>query len=209
MSTSKSPDRLVAFTDAVVAIAMTLLILPLTEEVGTLVAARGRPVEAITGHRWQIFSFVLSFAVIARVWIGHHRLFAEVKEHSAPLIVVNLCWLLTIVVLPFPTELVGGFGGDRFTAMFYIGTILAGSACQTVMVLIIRRDENLARSPHSISDRWWMNAIGTTVALAAALLLAGLVPAIGIYALLLATLPPVIAHLRYPRGGAETAADPQ
>src|SRR5882757_8256387 len=179
MSTSKSPDRLVAFTDAVVAIAMTLLIFPLTGDVGTLVAAHGRPVEAVTGHGWQIFSFLLSFAVIARMWIGHHRLFAEVKEYSPALVLVNLCWLLTIVVLPFPTELIGGFVHDRFTVTFYIGTILTGSVCQMIMVLIIRRGENLAHSPHGISDRWWMNTVGTTVALAAALLLAGLVPAIG------------------------------
>ncbi len=204
MSTSKSPERLIAFTDAVVAIAMTLLVLPLTEVVGELVAHHASPVKAVTGHWWQIFSFLLSFVVIARVWIAHHRLFAQVKEYNLPLILVNLCWLLTIVVLPFPTELVGAFGNSQFTLLFYIGTILAGSVCQSAMALIIRGDQNVARSPDSISDRWRMDMLGTTGALAAALLVAAVVPGAGFYSLLLLGLPPHFVRWWYRRdaGGA-------
>jgi uncharacterized membrane protein len=40
---------------------------------------------------------------------------------------MNLCWLLTIVVLPFPTEMIAGFDHDYFTPLFYIGTVLASS----------------------------------------------------------------------------------
>jgi uncharacterized membrane protein len=209
MSTSKSPERLIAFTDAVVAIAMTLLILPLTEVVGELVSAHGSPREAVTGHWWQIFSFLLSFAVIARVWVSHHRLFAEVNQYSTALVQVDLCWLLTIVVLPFPTELVGAFGRDQFTLLFYIGTILAGSACQTAMALIIRRDENVARSPDSISDSWWMTMLVTTATLVLALLLAAVVPAVGFYVLLILALPPYVVRWWYRRNPGDGEAEVQ
>ncbi|MGH3796974.1 MAG: TMEM175 family protein [Pseudonocardiaceae bacterium] len=208
MSTSRSPERVVFFTDAVVAIAMTLLVLPLTEVVSELVTEDRPSVEAITGHQWQIYSFLLSFAVIARQWIRHHRLFEEVTAYSLPLMEVNMCWLLTIAVLPFPTEMVGAFGVDRFTVLFYIATILASSVCQTIMVLIVRGDANVARSPSSISDRWRATAIGSTVALAVALLLAGLVPGVGYFAILLVGLPPLITRQWYARRGTDSVADP-
>jgi hypothetical protein len=56
---------------------------------------RRPPNEAITQNQWQIYSFLLSFAVIARQWISHHRLFEQIKAYSPPLMAVNLCWLLT------------------------------------------------------------------------------------------------------------------
>lgn len=124
MNATKSPERLVFFSDAVVAIALTLLVLPLTDVVSEVVATHGDPVEAVTENQWRIFSFLLSFVVIARFWVAHHRLFEDVRAYSSPLMTVNLCWLLTIAVLPFPSEMVGAFGIDRFTAMLYLGTIV-------------------------------------------------------------------------------------
>jgi uncharacterized membrane protein len=194
MSTSKSPERLVFFTDAVVAIALTLLVLPLTEVVGEVVAGGGAPTEVITHHQWQIYSFLLSFAVIARQWLGHHRLFELVKAYNGALMALNFGWLLTIVVLPFPTLMVAGFRTNTFTVLCYIGTILACSVLQTAMVLVIRRDANVAKTPHVVSDRRLANAVASTAALAVAMLLAAVVPGVDYFALLL--LLPVPALVR-------------
>lgn len=91
MKPEKSPERLVFFSDAVVAIALTLLVLPLTELVPEVVVAEhGRSFEVVTDNQWQIYSFLLSFAVIARLRMGHHRLFEQVRAYSGPLLVVNL-----------------------------------------------------------------------------------------------------------------------
>ena len=70
-----APERLVFFTDAVVAIALTLLVLPLTEIVPELVAAHGEPLEAITHNQPKIWSFLLSFndargTISLGHWIG-------------------------------------------------------------------------------------------------------------------------------------------
>jgi uncharacterized membrane protein len=205
MSTSKSPERLVFFSDAVIAIALTLLVLPLTEVVPQLVAQHADPVEAITGNQWQIYSFLLSFAVIARQWVGHHRLFEHVKAYSRPLVGMNLLWLLTIAVLPFPTEMVGAFGEEQFAILFYIGTILANSLCQMVMTLIIRHDPDVAKTPGGITDQWRFNSIGSTVALAVAFMLVALVPAVSYFPILLLAVPPLIARAWYGSAPAETA----
>ncbi|HET6504146.1 MAG TPA: TMEM175 family protein [Amycolatopsis sp.] len=197
MNTSKSPERLIFFSDAVIAIALTLLVLPLTETVPELVAENGEAIEAITKHQWQIYTFLLSFAVIARLWINHHRIFEQVGAYNRPLMAVNLCWLFTIALLPFPTEMVGAFSNDQFAALFYIGTILASSLCQTIIVLIVHHDDTVKKGADSINARWLFISIGSTLAVLVAFVLAALVPVVSYLALLLLVVPSAIARLRY------------
>jgi uncharacterized membrane protein len=189
MDTSKSPERLVFFSDAVVAIAMTLLVLPLAEVIPELVAEHAESTEAFTRNQWQIYSFLLSFVVISRFWISHHHLFENVKAYSPALMQANLGWLLTIVVLPFPTEMIAGFDRDQFTALFYIGTVFASSAFLAIMVLIVHRNPDLARDPDSLSASGLWNAAGSTLALAVALILVAIFPSIGYYSLFLLMVP--------------------
>lgn len=196
MDNSRSPERLVFFSDAVVAIAMTLLILPLVDVIPELVAEHAESYEAITRNQWQIYSFLLSFLVISRFWIFHHHIYEEVKAYSPALMQANLGWLLTIVVLPFPTQMIAGFDHDYFTPLFYVGTVFASSLFQTAMVLIIRRNPDVAKSPDSISDARLQNSVGSTVALALALLLDATVPAIGYYSLFLLLVPGNVIRIR-------------
>jgi uncharacterized membrane protein len=178
----RGAERLVFFTDAVVAIAITLLVLPLVDAVGEAMDARRSAVEVITDNLSQFFSFLLSFAVIARLWTAHHRLFDGVATASRRVVALNMLWLLTIVVLPFPTELVGGHSEDRFTAVLYIGTILASSACLTALSVAIR-------------GQLVGGAGSTTALLALALLVAAFVPGVRYLALLLLFLAPLVERL--------------
>ena len=70
-----SAERMKFFTDAVVAIAMTLLILPLLESVSEAAKDGLDTAEFLGDHGGQIFAFVLSFVIIARFWVSHERLF--------------------------------------------------------------------------------------------------------------------------------------
>ncbi|MFI5607850.1 TMEM175 family protein [Amycolatopsis sp. NPDC051903] len=193
MERKKSPERLVFFTDAVVAIALTLLVLPLADIVPELVASGKEPVDAITENFGPIFSFVLSFVVIARMWWGHHRIFEEIRAYSAPLVYVNFVWIFTIAVLPFPTEITGSFSANRFAAMFYTGTIFVSSAAQSAMVLIVRRDRTVAMSADSVTDRWLANTLLSTGALLIAFVAAAIEPTLGYYAMLLLIAAPWVA----------------
>jgi uncharacterized membrane protein len=194
----KSPERLVFFTDAVVAIALTLLVLPLTEIVPELAAAHGPSIEAITGHQQQIWSFLLSFVVISRQWLSHHRLFEHVRAYNQALFAVNLVWLLTVVVLPFATQMIGAFGTDQFTCLLYIGVMVVNSACQAELTWTVRTQPELAKEGAGISDRWLFNSVGSAVAMATAFLLVLIVPAVNYFGILLLTLPPLVARLVYP-----------
>lgn len=197
MAASKEPHRLILFTDAVVAIAITLLVLPLVDIVPEVAKEHGEAIEVITKHQPEIWTFLLSFVVIIRFWFAHHRAYQHVRAYSTPLILCNAGWLLAIVVLPFPTEAVGVFHSDRFTTGFYIGTILAVSAFQTAMTLIIGADAEVASEENPPTPELAISSVTATLLLAAALIVALALPAISYWALLLLLLStPVEQALR-------------
>lgn len=184
-----SGERLVLFTDAVTAISITLLILPLVDLVPETASAHEHASEVITGHLDQIWSFLLSFAVIANIWREHHRAFSTVKKVTRSLTVWNMGWLLSVVVLPLPTEMIGAFGRDRFVAAFYYAVLLAGMVCRMAMLKILKSnpgmvegdgDETRRRIAHLYTDSY-TNVIAVVVAFAIALA----VPVLQYYSLLL------------------------
>jgi len=120
-----SAERMVFFSDAVVAIAITLLALALPLPHG----ATSRAVfKSIWADRDAYLAFLISFVVIANYWRYHHRLFRNVVRLDGRIITINLVWLLLIVVTPFATRLISGSGGlgARFTvyAVIQVATIL-------------------------------------------------------------------------------------
>ena len=196
MKEAKPAERLLMFTDAVVAIAITLLILPLLDVVTEGAAEHISPREVISGSWPQILSFLLSFGVIARLWIGHHDLFSSVKLMNRSLVWLDLMWLLTIVVLPFPTAIAGAFKSDRFMIGFYIGTMLVSSLCQTAMAMILRANRGFLRDPE-VDDvsAFAMASQHNTIAFAIAFALSVFIPGVGFFSLLLLLFVPQVTRL--------------
>lgn len=191
-----APERLVFFSDAVVAIAITLLVLPLVDLVsGT--AGRGEPASAVVAdHLSSIGSFALSFAVIARFWRVHHEMFDRVEAVGGPLVTVNLVWLATIAFLPFPTEMVGTYATNRFTEVLYIGTLLLSTACLGVMGLIVRADRTIAPEPGADGRRSVLSYLGPALTLIVALVLVATVDGLSYEVLLLLLVPAVIGGIQ-------------
>ncbi|QIM22347.1 DUF1211 domain-containing protein [Phycicoccus sp. HDW14] len=133
LPTALGAERLVFFTDAVVAIAMTLLVLPLMESVTEAAAEGGDTAEFVSSHANQLFSFGLSFAIIAVFWQSHHRVWERVRRLGGPLFLLNTLWLLGIVWLPVATAMVGQMETDRLQATLYIGAMLLLSVTLTLV----------------------------------------------------------------------------
>ncbi|MFJ7216060.1 TMEM175 family protein [Amycolatopsis sp. NPDC098790] len=201
MEQKKSSERLVFFTDAVVAIALTLLVLPLTDLVPELVAEHKPAVEAVTDNWSKIVSFLLSFVVIGRFWSVHHRIFEHVRSYSTALVRVNFLWLLTIALLPFPTELIGAYRSERFTVLFYLGTLLASSLCHTTMVFLIRRDPAIRGDAEPVTDEVFWNHVLSAVVFALAVVVGFVEPGFGYYVLVLLAFPSLVARLVVARAG--------
>ncbi|GAA1866848.1 TMEM175 family protein [Actinomadura bangladeshensis] len=192
---SREPDRLVLFTDAVVAIAVTLLVLPLVDVVPEVVGEHGPSSEVFTGHQAQIWSFLLSFAVILRLWFAHHQLFEHIRGYTRALMAWNAGWLLAIVVLPFSTELVGAYpSDDRFTLLFYIGNVLAATACQAVVALIAYRDAEVASESNPPPIKSVRGSLSTVLLLAVGLAVVAAAPGASYFVLLLLFLEPLVSR---------------
>ncbi|MCX4744456.1 TMEM175 family protein [Kitasatospora sp. NBC_01287] len=106
-------DRLAGFSDAVVAIAITLLAIDLPVPDGRDVGALWESVRANGGH---YAAFLISFIVIAAGWHNHHRVFLSIERADRQLRVLNTAWLLAVVLNPFATRLLTTRGAQSLDA---------------------------------------------------------------------------------------------
>ena len=184
MRSARGLDRLLTFVDAVVAIAITLLVLPLVD-----LLAGGRPETDLAGvftHDAADFgAFLLSFAVIARLWWEHHRLGEQVGAYDAGFVLVNLVWMVTIVFLPFATQVLATYGRARLAVVTYVGTIVVSQACLSVLTLLLWRRPGLRREGIESRQTAPWPALATTALLVLAVVLGTAVPAVNYWALFL------------------------
>jgi uncharacterized membrane protein len=100
--TPDPPERLVFFTDAVVAIALTLLAIDLPVPSAESDHAFFTSIRDNQGH---YLAFLLSFVVVAAAWRNHKRMHVLVTVSDTTFETLNFAWLLTVVLLPFAAKL--------------------------------------------------------------------------------------------------------
>src|SRR5215216_696989 len=124
-------ERLVFFSDAVVAIAITLLALDLRIDKA---AGHSHITASDIFSEWQTFlAFLLSFLLIALFWLNHHQFFHLIRKIDEPLVWHNMGWLLFIVFLPFSTTLISADFGQPVTILIYSLNILAITIFQNII----------------------------------------------------------------------------
>ena len=108
-------DRLLALTDGVVAIALTLLVLQLQVPArDTIDNARSASElwKALGVDGGELTSYLVSFVVIAQFWLVHHRILRTMRGHSEGLAWRNFAFLLTLTLMPFTSELMGRYSDN-------------------------------------------------------------------------------------------------
>jgi uncharacterized membrane protein len=181
--TDRGLDRFVTFLDAVVAIAITLLVLPLIDVLDG--SDPGSSLGTVLGDEAERFgAFFLSFAVIARLWFGHHRIIEGVGAYDRAFLQVNVVWILTIVMLPFATQVVGSYPPEPLAVLVYIGTITLSSVCLSGIALLVWRRPALRREADEKPAPPWP-ALATTGILVVALLLGTLIRPVNYWSMLL------------------------
>jgi TMEM175 potassium channel family protein len=195
-------ERMLFFTDAVVAIAMTLLILPLLEAVTD--AARGglNTLQFLAENNGQLASFCLSFFIILLFWRGHDRLLTGVEHQSSGLFWLNGLWMFSIVSLPVVTAMIGAMETDPLQLGLYIGTMLATSLIMAGMQLTLLRRPELLRDGVSKHPSDLAPAIANCIMFALALVVALTVPGAGFWSLLALSLRGPLEHVLRRRLGA-------
>jgi uncharacterized membrane protein len=144
-------ERRIALTDAVVAIAMTLLVLPLVEVAGDIDPDH---LGDFFGDHWDLFvSFVVSFLVIYVFWAAHASSIRPLlgrDRQPTGLGALTMLWLLVIAFLPFPTAVVGR-DLNTVTGPIYIGTMFLLSVLTSAIGTLAARS---AHSPFRVGWAW-------------------------------------------------------
>jgi uncharacterized membrane protein len=132
-------ERLVTFSDGVMAVAITLLVLDLKlpENVsGDALQA------ALVGSEHTFSCYVLSFVVIGILWMGHHYQFSQIRRVDGVILWLNIFYLMTIGLIPFSTSVMSGHGSVLAT-MLYAGVLVATCLLSAAMWWYASRDDEL------------------------------------------------------------------
>lgn len=135
-------DRLEAFSDAVIAIAITLLTLQLP-------VPHGRRLATQLAEAWPAyFAYFVSFAVIGIMWVNHHALLQVVRRADRALLLLNLWLLAFIALVPWTTDLVAENlrqHGARVAVAIYSADFIGTAIGFNAMWLWITRGPQLLR----------------------------------------------------------------
>lgn len=190
-----SPERFTTFVDAVVAIAMTLLILPLMESVSDAASGKLTTAEFFDEHHGQLVSFALSFLLIASFWMEHHRVYSRVHRITNSLVWINVVWLFTIVWVPVATAMIGQMPTDALQRVVYIGTLIATQLSTLAAKWYLLRHPDLSdHSRESLESGMTGDGVSTALFLVA-LGVSVAVPTIGYFALFLLLLTAPISRI--------------
>lgn len=146
MATTASPDtptpkesedlgRIVALTDGVIAIAITLLVL----DIAVPMIPDGMVDDELPGALWdlrtEVFGFVLSFAVIGYYWLLHRLVFSHLRRGDLRLTVINLFFLLMIVFIPFVAALFSDYAPNGLAVASYAFVLALAGLSQVALFI--------------------------------------------------------------------------
>jgi uncharacterized membrane protein len=127
-------ERLLALSDGVVAIAITLLVLQLNVPDPTKLTNPTSASELAAQLRKdadQLISYVISFYVIAQFWLVHHRVFRRITRQREGLAWWNFAFLFTVSVMPFTSDLQGKFAANPLAVDIFAMNLLAAACRRT------------------------------------------------------------------------------
>jgi uncharacterized membrane protein len=137
-------DRIAAFTDGVLAIAITLLVLSI--DVPNVELEPGTTLDDKLLALWpDLFAYAVSFVVIGRYWVLHHRFFALLARYDGRLISLNLLFLGWVVLIPFVSNLLGDFTGHTAAVIAYAVVLSAVGLVNWVTVRYAIEHDLVAR----------------------------------------------------------------
>jgi uncharacterized membrane protein len=143
-------NRLESFSDGVIAVAITLLVLGIS-----IPSPDAKPAHHLIyqlGHQWpQYAAYVVSFVTIGIIWINHHAMISRLKSADHSILILNLLLLMTIGLLPFATGVMAAYlrapQGEALAAAVFSGSFLLMS----VAFATLNRHILLKRS-HMLSE---------------------------------------------------------
>jgi uncharacterized membrane protein len=143
--------RIVAFSDGVIAIAITLLVLNL-EIPEVFSRNREALLDGLVDLLPHFFAYALSFAVIGRLWLVHHRFFATLEGFDGRLMISNLVYLALIVLVPFSSDMLGTYGENGVAVMVYAATLGLAATVNVMMIGYAVREDLVKEGERSATQ---------------------------------------------------------
>jgi uncharacterized membrane protein len=144
-------SRIVAFSDGVMAVAITLLVLNI--DVPDLPSGRGDELEdKLFDLLPSLAAYALAFALVGRYWVIHHRLFENLRAFDGTLMGLNLCFLALIVLIPFSAELFDSYNEEPIAAAVFGATLGFAALANGLMVRHVVRKEFLHRPDRRVRE---------------------------------------------------------
>lgn len=167
-------ERMTFFSDAVFAIAMTLLVIevkvPEIHVLDGMVLA-----QALVDLLPKYIGFVVSFIVLGRFWVGHHHVMGMLDHADRRLVWINLLFLLAVAFMPFPTAVLSDYVQLRVAVCFYAGWLMLLGALNRWLIATALRNPSWLRAGVGRADvrlmlrSSWIPLIIGTLAFAAGL----------------------------------------
>jgi len=140
--------RLEAFSDGVIAIIITIMVLELK-------VPQGADIDALLPLRPVVLSYVLSFAYVGIYWNNHHHLFHVCEEVTGPILWANLHLLFWLSLFPFTTAWAGENHGASYpTALYGVVLLMAALAFWMLQTLIIRAQGAGSLLKRAVGNDW-------------------------------------------------------
>jgi uncharacterized membrane protein len=142
-----STNRLEAFSDGVMAVAITLLVLDIKVPATPLPASNTLAGEL--GRNWPVYAaYATSFLTIGIIWVNHHVMIGRLRETDHAIMFLNLLLLMSVAVLPFATSLMAAYlrqsNGQHLAAAIYSGAFLVMAvffATLNAHILLVKHDK--------------------------------------------------------------------
>ena len=145
-----SPDRVLAFTDGVFAIIITILVL----EIGVPPDLSEQSLRQVVDElRPTLVAWVVSFLLTGMSWVAHRDLFARIRVVNRDLVWLNLLFLLPVCLIPFAASLLGEYPDEPFALHVYGAVLVLSAVMRVVLYHYVARRPALLREPPTSRSR--------------------------------------------------------
>jgi uncharacterized membrane protein len=158
----RAVGRTLALSDGIFAIAMTLVAFQI--QLPNTPVPPGQLTSVLAGLGDRYIAYFITFAVIGLFWLSHHRLFRHIVRADDTLMLVNLLFLMAVAALPFPSAVLGSYGGQRPAEVLYASSMAVTGFLMGTLTVVAHRRDLLAPGtpPESLKNGLWRS--GTSVA---------------------------------------------
>lgn len=147
-------ERLVFFSDAVFAIAITLLALEIRLPEDIAHASNTELLNSLLDIWPKYLGYIISFLSIGNFWVIHHRQYRYIERYDTRLLFINLLILMSVAFIPFPTAVISENGNRTATILYALSASLTGLLSTLLWVYASHKQRLVAKDlPYPVIHR--------------------------------------------------------